>query len=191
MKLNKNIEEKIKNEALEYLELRPNWDIEHTLNAVHWMRILIKNEGGNEKILIPVIYLHDTGYPKLKPGYSYQKVINAKEYHSRRGAEIAKKFLPTLKYFRKSEINIICELIKHHDKYGPFDDPELQLVYEADRLSQIDFERVKPNFNKKDCEKWLTNYWRKRKSFMKTKTSIDALKNLEQYAKKYIAQMPE
>jgi HD superfamily phosphodiesterase len=60
MKLDKETEGKLKAEALKYLEKgKPGWDIPHTLASVYWMKRLIEKEGGDERILVTAMYLHD------------------------------------------------------------------------------------------------------------------------------------
>lgn len=67
MKLDKGKEEEIKAIAIRHLkEGKPEWDVPHTLASVDWMRKLIEREGGNEKVLVTAMYLHDIGYPKLR-----------------------------------------------------------------------------------------------------------------------------
>jgi len=77
MKLDKALEEKVKQRAKAILvECRPNWDWPHTLASVYWMRELIRENGADERILIPAMYFHDTGYFGVldTTGYSYEKI---------------------------------------------------------------------------------------------------------------------
>ena len=191
MKLDETIEKKIKSKAIKFFDNRPNWGTGHVLNAVNWIKILIKEEGGNEKILLPSIYLHDIGINELKEGYGFDKELKkAKHRHAERGAELASAILKEFSdYFSKDEIKHICFLIAHHDKHEMKKSHELQLVFEADGLSQIDWKAVLPNFDKKNCEIWLKKYYNKRKSHMKTKTGIMAIKKLEKKAREYLKTM--
>ena len=191
MKLDEKIEDRIKKESLRHLGHRPNWDVGHVMNAVHWMKILIKGEGGNERVLLPAIYLHDSGYPRLKEGYSFEDSVIAKKDHAEVGAKMARKFLPSLSYFTEDEIGEITYLIANHSKSEHTDNLHRQLVYESDRLSQIDFRKVNPNFDKKNCIEWFEKYWKKRKQFMKTKTGIEKLKKLEDRAIRYMDNWPK
>jgi len=78
--LDSKLEEKIKLRAFEYLKRgKETWDIPHTLSAVHYVRELIKKEGGDEKILVTTMYFHDTGYPALAKDYDFGDLLDAKK----------------------------------------------------------------------------------------------------------------
>ncbi len=187
MKLDLKIEKKIKKKAIELLEEgKPDYDIPHTLGAVYLLKKLIKKEGGDEKILIPTMYFHDSGFPKLKKGYSYQESIDAKKMHAKRGSENVKKILPSLGYFKKEEIDRIAYLIKNHEKYKNIIEKDRQLIFEADILSKIDFNRVKPNFNKKNLIEWLKKTYNKKSKYLKTKTGKELMKKMEKNIEKYL-----
>jgi hypothetical protein len=191
MKLSKKIEEQIKVETLKLLAIgKPDWDIPHTLCAVSWMRKLIQAEGGNEKILIPVMYFHDTGYEELRKGYNYDDSIAAKPKHAEIGALNAKKFLPKLKYFAPKEIERIAYLISNHDKHNDITEPDRQLVFEADGLAQIDWYNCSPNFDKKNCQKFIDNYVKKERiPYLKTEFGKTIFKKLLRDTEKYLIQM--
>ncbi|MDO8240377.1 MAG: HD domain-containing protein [Candidatus Moranbacteria bacterium] len=160
MKLDKIIEEKIKEEVLKKLQNgKPNWDIPHTLNAVEWMRCLIEGEGGNERILIPAIYFHDTGYPELDENYNYDDLIESKKMHAIKGAEFTKNVLSQINYFSKEEVEEIVYLVKKHDEHDNLETHNRRLIFEADGLSMIDWEHVKPNFDQKNRTEFLNKYF--------------------------------
>jgi len=179
MKLNSKIEKKIKTKVLEYLKKgKPGWDIPHTLASVHWMRKLIKKEGGNEKILVTSMYFHDIGYPIMKEGYRWEDVLKAKLSHPKRGAKIAKKVLEEIGGYSKKEIEEIIHLIKTHDNLKRLDTPNEILVKESDGLAQIDTDRVVGNLDKKSHEKFIKHFKEKRVPIFKTKTGKKFLKKL-------------
>lgn len=190
MKLNQKIEEEIKKQACKFYEKgRPQWDIPHVICAVKWMRKLITAESGNERILIPAIYLHDIGYPKLRKGYEYDEVMEAKLSHAEIGAKNAKKILKKLN-FTPEEINRIAYLIANHDKHNKITEHDRQLVFEADGLAQIDWRDCPPSFDKKNTIIWLDRHYKKRRQYMKTKTGKKAMTKLEKEAKEYIKNWP-
>ncbi|MFH1192027.1 MAG: hypothetical protein V1655_00985 [bacterium] len=190
MNLPQKIENKIKEEAIKFLEKgKPDWDIPHTLTAVYWMKELIKKEGGNEKILIPAMYIHDTGYPILKKGYNYEDLMISKKSHAERGGENAKNILSKFKIFTNSEIEEIVYLIKNHDIHNNLETKNRQLVFEADTLAQIDWEKVPPNFDKENFTIWLDKYFfgkRKAPERIKTETGKKFLKKLMAGVDKYL-----
>lgn len=189
MKLDKKIEAKIKQSALKLLKNgRTNWDRRHTLCAVKWLKNLIKLEGGNEKIIIPAIYFHDTGYEELPLGYSHKECLAAKPDHARQSAKNIKEIFPKLNYFSKTEINRIANLVIGHDKHSLIRKKDQQLVFEADGLAQIDWYNCKPSYDKKNTELFLNTTFKNRTKYIKTKTGKKILKRLIAKAKKYLAE---
>lgn len=186
MKLNRKLEEQIKFEAIKHLkDGKPDWDIPHTLASVKWMKKLIKEEGGNERILITAMYLHDIGYPKLKKGYDFDDLIKSKKNHAERGAEKAEKILRKLK-FTPSEIKEIINLILNHYKKEKTDTHDRLLIIEADGLAKIDWKNVAPNFDKKNCLKYLAYFKKRTAPKFKTKTGKKFLKKLLNEADNYL-----
>ncbi len=199
MNLSKELEEKVKLEAMKYLEKgKPNWDIPHTLRAVYWMKELIKEEGGDGKILVTAMYLHDIGYPNLQKGYNFNDLIDSKKDHSKLGALEAKKVLEGLNDFSEEEIKKISKLIANHDNkeliltLNPEADEYSHnqiLVRESDGLSKLDWYNVTPNFDKENIKKYL-NYFKERSvPCFKTETGKKFLKEVMQKAEEYLDNM--
>jgi len=185
MKLDKETEEKLKKEAIKCLkEGKPDWGIPHTLASVHWMRRLIEKEGGDEKILVTTMYLHDIGYPVFRKRYSFDDVMQAKEEHVTRGVKIARRILKKLGY-PSSEIDKIAHLIEIHDKLDEISTKDEILVMEADGLAQIDTEKVKPTLDKENHLKFLKHFREERIPRFKTKTGKKLLKQLFPIVEKY------
>lgn len=181
MKLKKELEEKIKAECTKFLKKgRSTWDLPHTLNAVRWARKIIENEGGDEKILVPAMYFHDTGYPELKEGYSFEEVIASKKNHAKRGAANARKVLKKVGGFNDKEISEIVYLVANHDKHHNVVEYNRKVVMDADSLSMLDFKVVPPNLNKKDYSKFINRYFLEERSSDRwhTKTGRKNLKKL-------------
>jgi len=179
MELNKKTEDKLKKEVLKYLkEGKPDWDVPHTLSSVDWMRKLIKNEGGDEKILITAMYLHDIGYPKMKKGYKWEDILNAKAIHGKKGAKIGLKILKKIGGYSDKEIKRILYLIETHDELDKISEKDEILVKEADGLSQIELDRTIGNLDKESHDKFLKNFKEKRMSTFKTKTGQRSIKQL-------------
>ncbi|NTU69290.1 hypothetical protein HGB13_00455 [bacterium] len=188
MMLSKSVENKIKKEAINFLRQgKEGWDIPHTLSAVKWMKVLIEKEGGDDKILIPAIYFHDTGYQQLPLDCTPEEVKKAHLGHAEKGSLIASKVLPKLNDFSDKEIIEITRLISAHDKHPALDDFNHQLVFEADGLAQIDWQNCKPTYSKKNSSKFLNESfipWRVK--YYKTKTGKKYLDKLIMSAKKYL-----
>lgn len=188
MQLDKEIEQKIKEEAIKFLSVgRTNWDVRHTLETVDWMKILITTEGGNERILVPVMYFHDTGYEELSKGYGHEEVLAAKHGHGERGAKHVREILPTLDYFSSEEIDRIAYLVLNHDIHNNVTETDRQLVLEADGLGQIDWENCPPSYDRENCFKFLTTtFQHDRINFVKTETGIKLYAALTQKAFAYL-----
>ena len=192
MKLDKKIEAKIKQEALKLLDAgRTNWDKRHTLCAVKWIKKLIKLEGGDEKILIPAIYFHDTGYEVLRLGYTNDECNAAKPNHAKKSADNVKKFFFPLNYFTEEEISHITYLVKNHDIHTNIKEKDRRLVFEADSFAQIDWYDCKPSYDKKNTEIFLKTTFKHRMKYIKTKSGKKILKQLLLKTKKYLAEWQE
>lgn len=187
MNFNKNLEERLKSKVMVYLEKgKPGWDIPHTLTSVYYIKKLIKKEGGNPKILITTMYLHDIGYCGLfKKGYGFENVMGNKSEHMKRGADEAEKILRELGSYNGNEIRQIVHLIEVHDKLDELITHDEILVMEADSLAQIDVKKVKPTFNGEDHLKFLQHFENDRIPRFKTKTGRELLDKLFERAKNY------
>lgn len=189
MKLPKKTEERLKLEVTKHLERgRPGWDVPHTLACVYWMKELLKYEMGNAKILVSAIYFHDISYPDKKFLLKPRKNLELKKEHMRKGAILAKKILNKIEDFSKEEIEQISYLVSIHDDLDFIKESgtkDIQMVFEADSLGQIDRERVKPTFSKTDSIKFLNRFEKGRAKMFKTKTGKKFLKKLFKEALKY------
>jgi len=186
MKLEKTLEEKIKEEVVRLLEKgKPDWDIPHTLSAVKWMKKLVDEGGADEKILVTAIYFHDTGYPELEKNYSFEESMAAKKMHAARGAKFARDFMEKSDEFSKEEIEEICRLIENHDVHDNILENDLnrQLIFEADGLAQLDWEDCPPNFDKENCLKWIEKYFEVERPMNLWKTDL-GLKNIVELREK-------
>jgi len=176
MKIEKKTEETLIAE-LKSIFAKDNWDYEHSLASAKWMKRLIKGEGGNEKILVTAMYLHDIGYAEiLKDGYTLEQRISSKPTHPIIGAEKAKALLSTLGY-APEEISQIYRLIVVHDILEGEKNFDEQLVLEADTLSQID-PAVSGGFDEENFSKYVELFERKRFPRVKTETGKKLLKEV-------------
>lgn len=180
MKITPELEEAIKAKAVEHLAHgRPGWDVPHTLTAVYWMKELIKEEGGDEGILVPTMYLHDLGYAGLfREIYELEGVLLQKEKHMIISAIEARKILDELRCsyrITQPEIVQIVGLVRKHDRLEELKTYEEILVLEADALAQIDVGRVKPTYTKDHYCRFLDNFWRERVPRFRTDTGRSVL----------------
>jgi len=192
MELDNKLEQKLKSVAIKYLERgRPNWDVPHTLACVYWMKELLKHESGNPKILVTAMYLHDTGgadlFNESHNTHGSQKEL--KEEQMKRSKVISEKILYEIGGFSKDEINRILYLVSVHDNITEItSSQDGQLVFESDSLGQIDRDRVKPTFSKKDSLKFLDFFEQERVPYYKTEIGKKFLNQLLPEAKRYCEQ---
>jgi len=187
MELSRELEERLKSEAIKYLEKgKPDWDIPHTLTTVYWMRQLIEKESGDERILITTMYLHDIGYDHLKKGYNFDEMMKTKMTHEEIGAREAEKILKRLEEYSSDEIKEIVNLVRYHDTLDKIDTHNGQLVMEADSLAVLDWERVPPNFDKENCLRYLDYFKETRVNKFSTKTGKEFLDLLLEKAEEYL-----
>ncbi len=178
MELDSDVEKRIKLEVMEFLKNgKPEWDIPHTLDSVSWMKKLIESEGGDERILVPTMYFHDTGYPVLNKGYDFDDLVESKKSHEEEGVKNVKAILPKLG-FSLEEIDKISFLVLHHDEVEDIDSKDRQLVFEADTLAKINWKVVVPNFDKENCLRYLKYFKEKRMPRFSTKTGKKVMEKL-------------
>ena len=161
IELEPELEKQIQDKALPYLEGRGRWDRPHTEVAVDWMKQLIQEEGGNERILVTAAWFHDNCYNLSDiDDFGYDGVLKVKEQHSQLGADKAREILSEIGGFTDEEIVEIARLILNHDELDKMakeaNDNDIRLL-EADSLGMID-DRVNPehsNFSKDDVQRFL------------------------------------
>lgn len=169
---------------------RTNWDTRHILCTVKWMKKLIASEGGDERILIPAMYFHDTGYENVPLGYSHEECLVAKKGHAANGAANAKFFFSKLNYFTEKEIERIVYLIQNHDIHDNVTEKDRQLVLEADGLGQIDWEDCRPSYDKENTLKFFESFKNKdRLPYVKTETGKKYYAEIVKKAEEYLAKM--
>lgn len=174
MKLKREIEQKL-NQIIKKIFEGDDWDFKHTLSAVSAMKRIVLIEGGDEKVLVTVMYLHDIGYAgALRNGYTLEERIEAKSKHMELGAIKAKEILSTLSYSNE-EISKIVHLIRIHDKIDELKTKDELLVFEADSIAQID-PIVGNSFGEEEFAKYVEIFDRRRAPKFVTVTGKNLLK---------------
>ena len=174
MNLEKSTEEKLI-QVIKEIFVDDDWDFRHTLSAVSAMKKIVASEGGDEKVLVTVMYLHDIGYAgALKNGYTLSDRIEAKSKHLERGSELAKKILSNLD-FTSEEVSKIVYLISVHDKLDDLKSRDELFVLEADSLAQID-PTVGNSFGEEEFAKYVSIFDRRRAPKFITLTGKKLLK---------------
>lgn len=157
-------------------------DVPHVQVSHQYSLILMKKEGGNEKIVEPAVILHDVGWSTLKPDQikaAYGVRPQGKEterlnrIHESEGAAIARSILKTLKY-EPHLINKIVFIIRRHDSGNRVESLEEGLVKDADKLwrfSKIGFwkETERQNLSPIELHRYLSAHYQ---SWFFTRTAL-------------------
>ena len=77
-----DLEKALAAKARPILEKGRKGDWEHTLRTIEYGRKLLSKEDGEEDIVIPALYLHDTGWSAI----DYQDFLNASPARKKRPA---------------------------------------------------------------------------------------------------------
>jgi HD superfamily phosphodiesterase len=137
-------EEQLWNRALFFLERGRAGDTEHTRAAVDNGKTLLTKEGGNPRVVIPTLILHDVGWSQVEFSDFINSPSQANEHagsiylHMRYGAQIASDILTDLEW-NLTLIQRITTIIAVHDipeKIRELDDLDATLVFEADWLDK-------------------------------------------------------
>jgi hypothetical protein len=132
------------NRALPYLERGRPGDAEHTRAVVEYGKTLLAEEGGNPRLVIPTLILHDVGWSQvdfsdfITAPAEVKKDVGSIHLHMRYGARIASDILHELKW-DPPLIPCITAIIAVHDlpdRVRALDDLDATLVFEADWLDK-------------------------------------------------------
>jgi hypothetical protein len=148
----------------------------HTLSCVRSMKELVSKEGGDEKVLVSAIYLHDIGYSDFFSGkHTMEQRIAAKKAHMGTGAIKAKNFLEGSGDFSPDEISEIVHLVNVHDIIESTKSHDEQLVFEADSLGGVD-SWVGVTFNEEEFGNYVQIFEARRAPRFVTRTGKELLK---------------
>ena len=175
-----------------YLEVRG--DMAHAQVSHDYALILIRQEGGNARIVEPAIILHDVGWSRLNPreiSIAFGVLAGGEEadrlnrIHELEGASIAGQVLKSLDY-DPLLIEKIVSIIRTHDSGLDIRSPEEGLVKDADKLwrsSKIGFwqEAERQDLDPKELHRYLNE--RYKEWFFTSTALILAKKDLEERAK--------
>ncbi len=137
-------EEQIWLRALAFLEKGRPGDLEHTRSAVDYGRILLEREGGEPRVVIPTLILHDVGWSCvdfsdfIAAPAEAKKDVESVHLHMRLGAQIAYDVLSDLGW-DVEVVQRISFIIAVHDipkEVLALNDLNATLVFEADWLDK-------------------------------------------------------
>jgi len=143
----KDIYRKMWKLARPYLDTRENDS--HTQISLKFAQQLLKEEGGDEDIVIPAIILHDVGWKKV-PEELHLKAFGPgsdpklTRIHEVEGAKIAREILEQLHY-DQNKIQEIFNIIEAHDTRTEAISLNDRLVKDADALYRVTSDAFRVN----------------------------------------------
>ena len=111
--------------------------IGHAMRVARHAERIAKMERANPAVVLSAAYLHDIGIPEAERIHGG----SAAEYPEKEGPGIARSILQGLGA-KEPLIDAVCDIIGHHHHPRAGDGIEFQVVYDADRIADLE-ERVK------------------------------------------------
>ncbi len=92
-----------------------------------------RDEGGNMAVILAAAYLHDIGIPESERRYGR----NAPRNHQQVGPQVAREFLERLGA-PPPLVDAVCDIIAHHHHPGSEETLEYRVLYDADRITNME-----------------------------------------------------
>ncbi|MFA5021576.1 MAG: HD domain-containing protein [Patescibacteria group bacterium] len=165
---------------------RPFWDKPRTVEVVAYVKRIIKHCPElklDQDVLIIAAYAHDWGYSglfKVKEVLNYEEVKDAKTQHMIIGAKKTRKLLKDkfFNFLTVKQKQRCIHLVAIHDKVAELKDVDEIVLMEADMLSGLDANSVKPTFDAKSNKKFINEVKTKRLPKFITGYSLKEAKKL-------------
>jgi HD superfamily phosphodiesterase len=144
-------EGRLKEKARPYLQKGRPDDWEHTLRAVEYGKVLLREEKGDPEVVLSALVLHDVGWSRVdfndfvKASPEKKKETRSLKEHMVQGALLAREILEGVD-FPKGKKELVLKIIAVHDLpevIHSLPEPEAVLVMEADRLDRFGEESLK------------------------------------------------
>jgi hypothetical protein len=149
---------------------RPNFDAPHTLEVVSWIKKIMAEHPElnlDQDALIIAAYAHDWGYSGLFEGkdrLNSAEVTSMKPLHMEIGAKKTEKLLKNeiFSFLSDKQKERIVHLVFMHDKIHDLTETDELVLAEADILSGLDVESLKPTFDHESNVKFMESVARRR-----------------------------
>lgn len=105
--------------------------ITHALLVLEQAESIMREEGGDPRVIVAAALLHDIGIPAAERKYGSA----AAPHQEREGPPLARRLLAKVG-FERTEIDQICEIIAHHHRGGP-GTLEFRIIWDADHLVNL------------------------------------------------------
>lgn len=182
-------EKRLDNIVQELFENDDEYQYNHTLSVVHWMKEMLKDASINEYltkedhtdvvddhklVLLSSAYLHDIGYGGLLKNSSYEERQSRKKDHMVKGAKLAYEITKELG-FSNNNSEEISSLVRTHDLIDTLTTPNQIVLFEADCLGMIGYGMMLSNGSKfestirgEELQKFMDKYENRRTKLFKT-----------------------
>lgn len=154
--------EHIYERAKPFLDIRDN-DV-HTRVAYSFARRLLREESGDEAVILPAIILHDVGWKSLPedlhlkafgPG-SYDTTLN--RIHEVEGAKLARRILEDLHYDKNLTEEIVAIIEAHDSRKDPLSINDA-IVKDSDKLWRLSAEALEIDPRRFNIKPEVHNRW--------------------------------
>lgn len=106
--------------------------IEHALNVTQYARLLLKEETGDQEVVIPAAILHDIGIHEAERKYGSAAGL----HQEKEGPTIARNIMEKLS-IDESIIEEVCSIVGNHHSPGKIDTLNFKILYDADWLVNL------------------------------------------------------
>ncbi len=120
----------------------------HAVRVARYAEQLGRKEGGNLAVIMCAAYLHDIGMKNAEQKYGNY----ALEHHEKEGPSVARETLKRLGA-KKELIEKVCQIISHHHHPGEKEAVNFKVVYDADRLADMEERTKKDGINPENLRK--------------------------------------
>lgn len=107
--------------------------VRHALRVLDHAEDILRNEGGDPRVVVAAALLHDIGIPTAEREHGSA----APAHQEREGPPVARRILADAD-FEHGTIEHVCRIVANHHSGGEIDTAEFRIVWDADRLVNIE-----------------------------------------------------
>ena len=106
--------------------------IDHAINVTKYAKLLLREEAGNEEVVIAAAVLHDIGIHEAERKYG----STSGPHQEKEGPPIARSIMEKLG-IKEGIIEDVCNIIGNHHSPGKIDTLNFKILYDADWLVNL------------------------------------------------------
>lgn len=107
--------------------------VAHALRVLDHAEVLLREEDAAPRVVIAAALLHDIGIQEAERKHG----SSAARYHELEGPAIAREIMAELD-FEEETISHVCSIVGSHHSGGKVDTPEFRILWDADRIVNIE-----------------------------------------------------